>query len=92
MHGYVCAYGDGTAMSTPELVVNGLTEIGHKTVADSMEEALERVVKAKKELNDAKKHAAWMLKVSDCQHDIEIVGSFIFIESKCKRCGFTWME
>lgn len=79
-------------MSTPELVVNGLTEIGHKAVADSMEEALERIESARKELAAAKKHARWMLKVVDCKHDIEVVGSFIFIESKCKKCGFVWID
>lgn len=69
-----------------------LTEYGEQCVEDYIEQCEEEHRKASKEATVAFERMMQARRVRDCDHDLECLGGIERVETRCKKCGFSWMD
>ena len=72
-----------------------ITEHGLKDVQKALESALKREAEARQQLDDASERVDALREAAECKHkesDLENTGSFMYMQTRCKKCGFTWMD
>jgi len=70
-----------------------ITEIGLQQVKDALESALEAEKRARDQLDAASERVDLCREAVECDHKkLESMGYFMYEETRCKKCGFTWMD
>jgi len=70
-----------------------ITAEGLKQVDDALKSALKAEEQAREQLDDASERVDQLREAVACDHKkLENMGYFMYNESRCKKCGFTWMD
>jgi len=70
-----------------------ITAEGLKQVDDALKSALKAEEQAREQLDDASERVDQLREAVNCDHKkLENMGYFMYNESRCTKCGFTWMD
>lgn len=70
-----------------------ITKQGLEEVDKALENALKREAEARRQLDDASESVDHLREAVECDHsELENAGSFMYIQTRCKKCGFMWYD
>ena len=70
-----------------------ITELGKQKVVDAYQRAVDNMMRIEKDLAYATILVVEMKESVDCPHtELEKAGSFMYIQTRCKECGFIWND
>jgi len=70
-----------------------ITEHGLQQVKDALKRALTQEAEARRQLDDCSERVDQLREAVECDHKkLEDAGSFMYQETRCKKCGFMWMD
>lgn len=66
---------------------------GLKQIEDDLKEALKREQDAEESLNRATERVNELREALACDHsELEDAGGYIYMQTRCKKCGYIWHE
>jgi len=70
-----------------------ITKEGLKRVDDALVSALKQEAEARRQLDDASERVDELREAVECDHSkLEDAGSFMYMQTVCKKCGFMWQD
>ena len=70
-----------------------ITKLGFTEVDEAFHKAKEHLKYAEAQLIKAQEEVVKMEKCHNCPHnELEDAGSFVYTQTRCKDCGFTWAD